>query len=121
MNQCSHIRQNGERCTAAAKGSHGGCWHHDRDFAADRVRNASRGGRGKVNKETRDVKKLVDRLTERTLEGEIKPAVVHAVVALQNIKLRAIEVEHRIDEANVRGEFDDLKSVLAEHGVQFVS
>lgn len=59
----------------------------------------------------------MDELTTKALEGEISPSVAHAVVALQNIKLRAIETERRIEEANVRGEFEDLKSVLKEHGV----
>jgi hypothetical protein len=49
---------------------------------------ASRGGRGKTNPET------------------------SAVVALQNIKLRAIEIERRLDEADVRAEFEELKHEL---------
>jgi hypothetical protein len=38
-------------------------------------------------------------------------------VALQNIKLRSIEVERRLAESDVLGEFENLKSVLEEHGV----
>jgi len=78
---------------------------------------ASRGGRGRVNTETRAIKKLMDSLTEQALAGEIDSSVVHAVVALQNIKLRAIETERRLTEANVQAEFEDLKAVLTEHGV----
>jgi len=54
----------------------------------------------------------MDELTTKALEGEITPAAVHAVVALQNIKLRAIEIERRIEEADVRGEFEELKREL---------
>jgi hypothetical protein len=73
---------------------------------------ASRGGKGKTNPETRAVKKLMDELTTKVLAGEVEPAVSHAVVALQNIKLRAIEIERRLDEADVRAEFEELKNEL---------
>jgi hypothetical protein len=73
---------------------------------------ASRGGRGKTNPETRAVKELMDDLTTKVLAGDVEPAVSHAVVALQNIKLRAIEIERRLEEADVRGEFEELKREL---------
>jgi len=41
----------------------------------------------------------MDDLTTRVLEGVLEPPVVHAVVALQNIKLRTLEVERKIKEA----------------------
>jgi hypothetical protein len=59
---------------------------------------AARGGRGKVNTETKAVKKLMDKLTDKVLGGEVLPSVAHAVVALQNIKLRAIETERKVKE-----------------------
>jgi hypothetical protein len=59
----------------------------------------------------------MDELTEKVLSGELEPKEAHAVVALQNIKLRSIEVERRIGESDVMGEFENLKSVLEEHGV----
>jgi len=73
---------------------------------------ASRGGRGRVNTETRAVKKLMGELPTKALAGDVTPTVVHAVVALQNIKLRAIEVERRLDESDVRAEFEELKREL---------
>jgi hypothetical protein len=65
-----------------------------------------------VNAETRAIKKLMDDLTEKVLAGEVEPAVSHAVVALQNIKLRAVEIERRLEEADVRREFEELKREL---------
>lgn len=59
----------------------------------------------------------MDELTTKALEGAVQPQVVHAVVALQNIKLRAIETERKLEEGDVRQEFADLKAVLAEHGL----
>jgi hypothetical protein len=73
--------------------------------------------RGRANTEVRAVKKLIDELTAEVRAGNAQTATVHAVVALQNLKLRAIELERRLEESDVRGEFESLKSVLQEHGV----
>jgi hypothetical protein len=54
----------------------------------------------------------MDELTAKVLAGDVEPAVSHAVVALQNIKLRAIEVERRLEETDVRAEFEELKRDL---------
>jgi hypothetical protein len=117
VSQCSYIKDDGERCQGPAVGAHGLCWSHDPANAAERRRTASRGGRGKANTAARDVRKLMDELTEKVLGGKLEPKEAHAVVALQNIKLRSIEVERRLAESDVLGEFENLKSVLEEHGV----
>ena len=112
MRLCSATTKAGEPCKRPAIEHGEFCLGHDPRYAAERRRTASRGGRGRKNTETRAVKKLMDELTTKALEGEITPAAVHAVVALQNIKLRAIEIERRIEEADVRGEFEELKREL---------
>jgi hypothetical protein len=82
---------------------------------------ASRGGRGKVNTETKAIKKLMDKLTPQTLEGDLQPSVAHAVVALQNIKLRAIETERKIketEELEARLEALELQEQYNGHGAE---
>jgi hypothetical protein len=115
--QCSFTKPNGERCGGAAQGPQGLCWSHDPANAAERRRTASRGGRGKANTEARAVRKLMDELTDQVLLGYLEPKQAHAIVGLQQIKLRSIEVERRLAESDVMGEFENLKSVLEEHGV----
>jgi hypothetical protein len=109
---CSATTKAGTPCQRPAQGDSPFCIGHDPDKAAERRRMASRGGRGKINRETRAIKSLMDELTVKVLAGEVEPAVSHAVVALQNIKLRSIEIERRLDEADVRQEFEDLKHEL---------
>jgi hypothetical protein len=109
---CSATTKAGSPCQRPAQVHNGLCIGHDPDKAAERRRTAARGGRGKSNPETRAVKKLMDDLTEKVLAGEVGPAVSHAVVALQNIKLRAIEIERKLEEADVRREFEELKREL---------
>ncbi len=99
-------------CTCSVDGSTGGCYHHDTARAAQRSRAASRAAKGRGNPEVRAVKKLIDELTEKARTGELEPRVSNAVVALQNLKLRAIEVERRLEEFDVRGEFEALKRDL---------
>jgi hypothetical protein len=109
---CGATTKAGKPCQRPAQGHGEFCIGHDPTKAGERRRTASRGGRGKTNKEVRFVKQLMDGLTAKVLNGEVQPAVSHAIVALQNIKLRAIEVERRLDEADVRGEFEELKREL---------
>jgi hypothetical protein len=109
---CSATTKAGKPCQRPAQVHNGLCIGHDPDRAAERRRTASRGGRGKTNAETRAVKKLMGDLTRKVLAGEVEPAVSHAVVALQNIKLRAIEIERKLEEADVRREFEELKREL---------
>ena len=109
---CSATTKAGQPCQRPAQGHDAYCLGHDPTKAQERRRTASRGGRGRVNTETRAVKKLMDELTAKVLAGDVEPAVSHAVVALQNIKLRAIEVERRLEESDVRREFEELKREL---------
>jgi hypothetical protein len=110
--KCKGTNKEGLPCQKAAQHGENLCWSHNPDNHAERVRTASRGGRGHVNTETAFVKKLMDGLTAKVLKGEVEPATVHAVVALQNIKLRAIEVERKLEETDVRSEFEELKREL---------
>ena len=112
MRLCSATTKAGKPCQRPAQGDSPYCIGHDPAKAQERRRTASRGGRGRTNPETRAIKKLMDELTTKVLAGELGTQEAHAVVALQNIKLRAIEIERRIDEADVRGEFEELKREL---------
>jgi hypothetical protein len=109
---CNATTKAGEPCQRPAQGQSPYCLGHDPTKAAERRRKASRGGRGKTNPETGAIKKLMSKLTTKVLSGDLEPARAHAVVALQNIKLRAIEIERRLEEADVREEFEELKRDL---------
>ena len=98
MTTCAGIKRDGGRCTATVEPPQQYCFWHDPANADKRRRAASKGGKGKASSETRDIRRLADDLTERALRGDLEPPVVHAVVALQNIKLRAIEQERKVKE-----------------------
>ena len=98
MRLCNATTKAGEACQRPAQAGSPYCIGHDPTKASLRSRMASRGGRGRTSSETRAVKKLMDDLAEKALAGDLLPPVVHAVVALQNIKLRAIEQERKLKE-----------------------
>jgi hypothetical protein len=72
------------------------CWAHDPKNARARRTGSSRGGRG--NSETKAIKKLIDKLTQQVLDGEVEPYISHAVVALQNVKIRVVDLELKLKE-----------------------
>jgi hypothetical protein len=109
---CNATTKAGKPCQRPAQGDSPFCLGHDPDKAAERRRTASRGGRGKVNKEARAVKELMDHLTEQVLCGELETTILYAAVAAQNTKLKALEVERRLEESDVRAEWEEVKREL---------
>lgn len=96
--QCTATKRTGERCTLPANGPHGLCWAHDPANAEKRRRGASRGGRGKANREVADLKKRISEVVDAVLEGSQDRA--RAAVAIQGFNaLRGVmDLELKIRE-----------------------
>src|SRR5215218_169251 len=99
MGICRATKANGEPCTLPANGPQGLCWAHDPKNAERRRKGASRGGRAKANRELPEIKTLLENLTERVLSGEIPTGPAAVANQLINTRLRAIETERKIREA----------------------
>jgi hypothetical protein len=69
--QCSFIKASGERCRGAATGQHGLCWAHDPANAEQRRRAASRGGKGKANREVSTLKDEIKSVIADVRSGEL--------------------------------------------------
>ena len=78
------------------------CIGHDPDQAEARRRRASKGGksggRGRPAAQLKDVKALLEDLTERVLSSELQTAPAAIANQLLNTRLRAIEMERKIKE-----------------------
>jgi hypothetical protein len=98
---CPAITRKGTRCTQSVEGAHSTyCHHHDPARARERVLNASRAGRSRPPRELAAVKALLQDLTDQVVSGEL-PAYRAAVAAqLLNTRLRAIELERKIQETD---------------------
>ena len=99
MARCGFIKASGERCKGTATGAGGLCWAHAPENADQRRRMASKAARSKPNRELRDVKALCEDLTERVLAGDLLPGPAAVANQLTNTRLRAIEQERRLREA----------------------
>jgi hypothetical protein len=79
------------------------CWNHHPDYDQARRRRASkggkRGGRGRPQRETEDIKALLEDLTERVLAGELETGPAAVSNQLINTRLRALEQERKNKEA----------------------
>src|SRR5215203_3722604 len=99
MVRCAAIKPNGERCRLDAQEKQDTCWAHSPENSEKRRKRASRGGRAKANRELPTIKALLEDLTEQVLSGELETGRAAVANQLINTRLRAIEVERKIREA----------------------
>ena len=99
MASCRATKANGELCTLSANGPQGFCWAHDPANRDKRRRMASKAARSKPNREIPAIKALLEDLTDRVLSGELPTGQAAVANQLINTRLRAIEVERKIREA----------------------
>ncbi len=96
--QCSGTKRDGSQCTATVNPPQQRCWWHDAANAEKRKAAASKGGKAKAAKITKDLHALLDSLTERVISGELETsrgAVANQLIAT---RLRLLEYERRLKE-----------------------
>ena len=107
MARCAAIKPDGERCKAEAMPDAEWCYSHHPDYAEVRRRRASRGGktggRGRPATELKDVKALLEDLTERVLAGDLETGKAAVANQLVNTRLRALEQERKNKETQELG------------------
>lgn len=113
--QCSFIKPSGERCRGAAPGKQRLCWAHDPANAERRRRTASRGGRGKANREVaalkEEIKAIIGDVRSGHLDRNDAAVMVQAYRALKDF----IALERQVKETNeLAAEIEELKR---EYGV----
>jgi hypothetical protein len=113
--QCSFIKASGERCRGTATGQHGLCWAHDPKNAERRRRTASRGGRGKANREVvtlkEEIKALIADVRAGDLDRNDAAVMIQAYRALKDF----IALERQVRETDeLAAEIQELKR---EYGV----
>ena len=121
MGFCAAIKPDGVRCKARAMQGSQWCFNHHPHHSQERRRNASkggkRGGRGRPARSgaegLKDIKYLLNSLTDDVLSGEVERATAIAANQLLNTALRAIELERRWKEIeDLEGRLEALEGVL---------
>ncbi len=98
MAQCSAFKRSGERCTLPANGQQGLCWAHDPRNAEKRRRGASRGGKGKASKVSKDLHTLLEDLTQQVIAGELETSRGAVANQLITTRIKLFEFERRLKE-----------------------
>ena len=96
---CRATKASGDPCKAPATGPHGYCWAHDPANAEQRSRMASKAAKSKPSRELIRLKAQLVDLTKDVLAGEIETGRAAVANQLINSRLRTIEVERKVREA----------------------
>jgi hypothetical protein len=100
MDVCRATKASGDPCKAPATGLHGYCWAHDPANAEQRSRMASKAARSKPSRELSGLKAQLQDLTRGVLAGDLETGRAAVANQLINTRLRAIELERKIKEAD---------------------
>src|SRR5215211_41893 len=97
MPRCAGRKEDGSPCERIVGASQTHCYSHDPKRAAERRRNASRGGRSEANAEIAGLKAQLKKLAADVLSGEVDRAAT-AVNQIINSQARLLELERRLKE-----------------------
>jgi seryl-tRNA synthetase len=108
--QCSFIKASGERCRGTATGPQGLCFAHDPANADKRRRTASRGGRGKANREIvslkEEIKSVIADVRAGDLDRNDAAVMIQGYRALKDF----IALERQVKETDeLAAEIEELK------------
>jgi hypothetical protein len=102
LRRCAAIKANGERCKADALPGSDQCWSHHADYAEERRRRASKGGktggRGRSSNEIQEVKRELRRIIKALEDGTIEPKVGNAIFVGWSKMHQYLELERSVKE-----------------------
>ena len=121
MASCSGIKADGGRCQAQAIRDSQWCFSHHPDYAEQRRRRASRGGkrggRGRPQAELGGIKDRLSDLADNVLAGRVDKGDAAVVSQVYNVLLRAITTELKVREVTELEErLADLERAVEEDG-----
>ena len=123
MSVCAAIKSDGERCKGIAIEGSDHCYAHHPDYAKSRKdaarRGGKRGGQGRPQVQMRDIKALLEDLTDRVLEGELPTSMASVANQLIKTRLRALEAERKIKETEeLEQRIEALEKAAARKGAR---
>jgi hypothetical protein len=111
--QCPSPKRDGSPCKGNVPPGKHKCWFHDEANHDKRRRIASKGGKSKKSRLSKDLHALLEDLTERVIDGELKPYPASVAGQLVGVRLRLLEYERKVKEAEVLEQrVEDLEALL---------
>ncbi len=98
MARCSHTYADSSQCRRIVSAEQRYCYSHDPARAAERRRNAARGGKAKASGELANIKRRLSNLADDVLAGEVDRGVGAVASQILNVYLRAVSVELKVVE-----------------------
>ena len=119
MPSCFGIKADGVRCKGQAIRGSEWCFSHHPDYEDRRRRRASkggkRGGRGRPNGDTVELRGLLAELYTNVLAGAVQPNVAAVAAQIANARIRLVETERRIRETEeLERRLEELETLLGD-------
>ena len=117
MSRCAGTKADGSPCERIVGASQRYCYAHDASRAGERSRNARRAGRGGSGAaEVRELKRQLEDLTRRVVEGTLESGRAAVAAQLINTRIRLLEYARRMKETEEMDErLAELESQLDAH------
>jgi hypothetical protein len=115
--RCSHTYGDYSQCRRIVSAEHEYCYSHDPRRAAERKRNAARGGRAKASGELGRVKARLHTLADMVEEGQMDRADAAVISQIWGTYLRAVSVELKArEQLEITERLEQLEEGLSHKG-----
>ena len=115
MAKCLGTKRDGSQCTATLNPPQSYCWWHHPDNAEKRQRAASKGGKAKASKLSKQLHNLLEDLTTHVVEGTLETSRGAVANQLISTRIRLLEFERRArEQEELVGRLEQLEQQLAD-------
>jgi hypothetical protein len=117
MSKCIGFKPDGSLCQGVAKRGSDWCPSHDPARKDARRRSASKAARSKPGREIGNLKAQLAELAENVLNATVEPKVGAVVTQIFNARIKLIDCERRIKEADeLEAKIEEIQNALERSG-----
>ena len=98
MRRCAGVKRDGNQCTVTVNPPQTYCWWHDPANHDKRQQAASKGGKSRASRASRNLHELLEDLTRRVIDGELETSRGAVANQLIGTRIRLLEYERRLRE-----------------------
>ena len=115
MAKCLGTKRDGSQCTATVNPAQSYCWWHNPDNAEKSQRAASKGGKAKASKLSKQLHNLLEDLTTHVVEGTLETSRGAVANQLISTRIRLLDFERRArEQEELVGRLELLEHQLAD-------